>query len=92
MEHHLFLNPEGLLYEFLERLEQKTTEELLADVEKAREDSRDSWMFDEELEDVIYVVLGTSKKFPKKLSRAKHNYVASPLAATRPGQKWHHCN
>lgn len=38
-------NPEEMLQEFLERLEKKTAEELLADIKKAREDS---WIMEDE--------------------------------------------
>lgn len=44
------INAEQLLLEFLKGLQNMTTEELMADIEKAREDSKDSWMFDEENE------------------------------------------
>lgn len=43
-----------LYKEFLERLEQKTAEQLKAEIEKAREDSKDSRVFDDP--DVIRVV------------------------------------
>lgn len=42
------LNLEILLDDFLERLENKTAEQLLAEIEQAREDSKDSWILDEE--------------------------------------------
>jgi len=37
------LDSELMLDEFLKRLESKTAEQLLADIEKARENSKDSW-------------------------------------------------
>ena len=79
---------------FIAFLQDTNDEELQAEIEQAREDSKDSWMFDEELQDeTVHFILGASKRFPKKLSRAKHNYVASPLAATRPRPiKWCYCN
>ena len=79
---------------FIAFLQDTSDEELEAEIERAREDSKDSWMIDEELQDeTVHFILGTSKKFPKKLSRAKHNYVASPLATTRPRPiKWCYSN
>jgi predicted DNA-binding ribbon-helix-helix protein len=39
---------EDLLRQFLEDLARASTEELLAEIEEARENSKDSWIIDEE--------------------------------------------
>lgn len=44
------LDIESMLSEFLERLENKTAEQLLAEIDKAREDSKDSYIFEPEHE------------------------------------------
>ena len=44
------VNVEQMYKEFLERLNNKTTEELMAEIEQAREDSKDSWILDEDEE------------------------------------------
>ena len=41
------MNTEQMYKEFLERLNNKTTEELIAEIEQAREDSKDSWILNE---------------------------------------------
>jgi hypothetical protein len=41
------VNTEQMYEEFLERLNNKTTEELMTEIEQAREDSKDSWILDE---------------------------------------------
>lgn len=41
------MNIEQMYKEFLERLNNKTAEELMAEIKQAREDSKDSWILDE---------------------------------------------
>ena len=78
---------------FIAFLQDTSDEELEAEIEQAREDSKDSWIFDEELQDeTVHFILGTSKKFPKKLSRAKHNYMAAKMETTGSRQKWYYRN
>lgn len=45
------MNTEQMYKEFLERLNNKTAEELMAEIEQAREDSKDSWILDEDKEE-----------------------------------------
>ena len=48
------MNIEKMYQEFVERLNKMTAEELKAAIEKAREDSKDSWIMEDE--DVVHVV------------------------------------
>lgn len=48
------MNLEKIYQEFIERLNKMTAEELKAEIEKAREDSKDSWIMEDE--DVVRVV------------------------------------
>ena len=48
------MNIEKMYQEFVERLNKMTAEELKAAIEKAREDSKDSWIMEDE--DVVRVV------------------------------------
>ena len=48
------MNIEKMYQEFVERLNKMTAEELKAAIEKAQEDSKDSWIMEDE--DVVHVV------------------------------------
>ena len=48
------MNIEKIYQEFIETLNKMTAEELKAEIEKAREDSKDSWIMEDE--DVVHVV------------------------------------
>ena len=42
------MNPTQLLQDFLKSLSRETADELRKEVEQARADSKDSWLFDED--------------------------------------------